>query len=264
MADDNEWDKFLNDLEGALDGVSKPKKKTSRKEKAAMLMMADVMRREFMSPEDPDFAEKLSPYMAGEIDPSVARHLELDLPQDVGLNLRGAYNPHDDPIQKEFSVGGKPMSLEFEPGTVNAIHTRNNPRTWAHEFRHRNYPELSEDQNRTVDLVAAQSEIDRDDAIRLYANSIRKRVPSDSLDSVAKKFRNLNNPYLGGEAAKVIEAETGRDAVDVADESVTAEFLRDAKDLDKWNKGVKERNQARRDGEPETIADMIRRLWGDE
>ncbi len=264
MADEDEREKFLGSLEGALDNIGKKGDKQSRQEEIEkQLVMADVMRREFISPEDPDFAEKLAPYMAGEIDPSAARHLQPELPKDSAMALWGSYNSDDETIVDSHNVDGKRIQLMHEPGMVNAVHTRNNPQTWAHEFRHRNYPELREMDNRGVDLVAAQTDIDRDDAIRMYANAIRKSTPSDSFEAIEKLFRNLKNPYLDNTAADVIEAETGRDAEEVAAESLTAQLLKDAKDLDKWNEGLKERNTARREGKPETIADMIRRLWGD-
>lgn len=222
-----------------------------------MLTLADVMRRERITPDDPEFAEKVSPYLAGEIDPSVARHDVLPLDEGVELTLKGYQVPED---HEGDVVPGKIDGVEFEvhrePGTVAAIHTENTPAMYGHEYRHKNYPDLSERRNRIMDMVAAQSDYDVDSALRLYADQLRLDAPSSAIPEARKRFKFIDQ--FGGPEAKIIAKETGRDREDVLEESKTMQFLNEAKDLDRYNEGLAERNAKRRAGEPETVADSLR------
>jgi hypothetical protein len=231
-----------------------------------MLLMADVMRRDRIMPDDPDFSEKVSPYLAGEIDPSVARYMPLNpdrsVPDDVGLSLYG-YNGPDgaDPIVIRKTLDGHEIDMTLEPDTVGTIHTQNTPYVYGHEYRHRNYPDLAEKDNRVVDLVAAQNDHDVDTAVRMYANATRGGVPSESLRYIDRMLGQVSrNPYSKPDVQALIEAESGMDVNDAIDASATGRFIEDMKGLDKWNEGVGDRNTARKAGEPESIADTIRML----
>ena len=228
-----------------------------------MKIMADVMRRDRIKPEDPDFKEKLSQYMAGEIDPSVARHIEFDLPETTGITLYGEYNPSkDQPYEYSGAIDETDVSYTLAPDEVAAFHTRNTPATWAHEFRHRNFPEMSENEQRIMDLLVAQTDYDVDSAIRMesdYKNRKRRKSPPPSAeiwDLRRLKSRGDFRPAL----RNALEA-FGTTDEEAWNDSKAKEFYDDAVALDKWNRGLAERNEKRKKGEPETWADALREVW---
>ena len=212
-----------------------------------MKMMADVMRRDRIKPEDPDFKEKLSQYMAGEIDPSVARHIEFDIPDSAALNLYGQYNHLD----KDINRGSGKISFTLAPDIVAAIHTRNTPSTWSHEFRHRNFPNLSESNNRTIDKLAAQTDYDLDEALRLQSadrNFRRRKRGLEPLPPSAEiaGLRLLPmEPDFNYRLRNTLEAlgTTGKEAYE---SSKAKELYDDAVALDKWNAGLDERNEKKK------------------
>ena len=215
-----------------------------------MKMMADVMRRDRIKPEDPDFKEKLSQYMAGEIDPSVARHIEFDIPDSAALNLYGQYNHLD----KDINRGSGKLSFTLAPDEVAAFHTRNTPSTWAHEFRHRNFPNLSESNNRTIDKFAAQTDYDLDEAIRLQSadrNSRRRKRGLKTLPPSAEiaglRVLRMESDF-NYQLRNALEAfgTTGKEAYE---SSKAKELYDDAVALDKWNAGLSERNEKRKRSE---------------
>ncbi len=230
-----------------------------------MLEMADVLRRDRIKPGDPDFAERVGNYMAGEIDPSIAVHNEVDLPENVGLGFAG-YRTGDNEESgfKRGRINGKDIEIEMKPNTVGAVHTKNTPTVYGHEYRHKNYPELRERENRHVDLAAAQTDHDVDEAIRMFADARGGGIPSERLSDAAQILRLMERgtPPLADEY-NVIAAETGQDPEDVIEASAARKFMDDVRDYEKWNKGVKERNKKRKAGEPETVADTLRKILED-
>ena len=232
-----------------------------------MKMMADVMRRDRIKPEDPDFKETLSQYMAGEIDPSVARHVEFDVPETTGINLYGQYNPSkDQPYEYSGAIDEKDVSYTLAPDEVAAFHTRNTPSTWAHEFRHRNFPDLSENNNRIMDLYAAQTDYDVDDAIRMESdlqNRYRRRSKLKALPPSAEigDLRRLKSRGDFRPAVRNALEAFGTTDEEAWNASKTKEFYDDAVALDKYNRGLPERNEKRKKGEPETWADALREAY---
>ena len=227
-----------------------------------MKIMADVMRRDRIKPEDPDFKEKLSQYMAGEIDPSVARHVEFNIPDHVPINLYGQYNHLD----KDINRGSGDISFTLAPDEVAAIHTRNTPATWAHEFRHRNFPDLSENNNRIIDKFAAQTDYDIDQAIRLesaeknYRREKRglKTLPPSAEIGDLRRLRSASN--FNPQVRNALEA-FGTTDEEAWNASKTKEFYDDAVALDKYNRGLAERNEQRKKGEPKTWVDALREAY---
>jgi len=230
-----------------------------------MKEMADVLRRDRIKPDDPEFADRVGRYMAGEIDPSIAVHDEVDLPENVGLGF-GGYRTGDNEESgyKRGRIDGKDIEIELKPNTIGAVHTKNTPQVYGHEYRHKNYPDLREIENRHVDLAAAQTDHDVDESIRMYADGSGGGIPSERLGDVAWVLRRMKYdlPPLGDEH-NVVAAETGRDPKDVIEESATGQFMEDVRDYEKWNKGLNERNKKRKAGEPETIADTLRKILED-
>ena len=235
-----------------------------------MKIMADVMRRDRIKPEDPDFKEKLSQYMAGEIDPSVARHVEFDLPEHMNLNLYGQYIwPKDkggETYNYSGTIKGKDVSYTLNPDEVATFHTRNTPSTWAHEFRHRNFPYLSEKEQRKMDLYAAQTDYDVDKAIRMQSdlqNRDRRKIKRKALPPSAQ-IRGLNRLKHGLPYSPAVR--NALEAFGTTDEeawnaSKTKELYDDAVALSRYNRGLAERNEKRKKGEPETWADALREAY---
>ena len=267
VAEEDEWDKFLSDLDAGLASITKkPKKTMSRQEELEQFYVADQLRRKYMLPSDEDFSDVLGTYMAGDIDSSIARHLALpELPDVARVALRGVYNHSDDVIEERYDYQGIPIELSYEPGSVNTIHKWNIPSTWSHEYRHKNYPELTEKENRFVDLVAAQSEYDVDKGIRNYAHRLRSGTPSESLEKITHTLRNADiwssYPRLSDVAVPVIEKETGREYQDVVEDSAIRKFLQEAESLEEWNEGLSKRNKKRAAGDPESLIDAIRAAY---
>lgn len=268
MAEGDKWDKFLGDLESALSEAGGAQRKAmSRAEETKQLFIADQLRRKYMLPDDEEFADVLGTYMAGDIDPSIANHFALsDLPDGASLALRGAHNPSDEVIRERYDYEGIPIELSYEPGSVNALHKNNIPSTWSHEYRHRNYPELSERQNRFADMVAAQSDYDVDRSLRNYAHQMRYGGKvSENLEKITDVLEtaDLVNRSMGlaDYAVPVVEKESGREYQDVLEDSSVRKFLQDAENLDEWNEGLSDRNKKRKAGKPESIIDAIRAAY---
>jgi len=228
------------------------------------MMEADVLRRDRISPDDPDFAEKVMARMSGPVDPSIARHHEFEgMPEHIGILLRGERIPEswEEARTREATVGGKPISWLQEPGTVSALHTHNTPSTYAHEFRHMNYPHLNEGAQRIIDTIAAQDDWEVDESVRMFADEFGEKnaAPSESLPNLESKYRYLEN--WRGPTAKAVAEISGREVKDIGDvieESAMSRFMDDVREYEDWNEDLPERNRKRLAGKPETIADTIR------
>ena len=231
--------------------------------------MADIMRRERIRPDDLDFKEKVSPYMAGEIDPSIAVHHDLDIPEYTKLNL-GGYSNVQNPHSKTFFIEDAGFNtIDFEPNTVAALHNNNTPYIYGHEYRHHNYPELRENDNRLVDMIAAQTDSDVDESLRYFANRNGRTAgvsPSDSLSSARKRLNAITEfPEHNEDIQNVLTNESGvttsEETKNLINSSKTKQFLNDEVSLSRWKKGLKRRNQKRKNKQPETMADSLRAAY---
>tara|TARA_R110000822_G_scaffold11142_1_gene41205 strand:+ start:5515 stop:6240 length:726 start_codon:yes stop_codon:yes gene_type:complete len=233
-------------------------------EKNKQQVIADLLRRERINPEDDGFVERLDTMIAGEIDPSIARHIPLDVYDDnEEPNLQGVYSyPDNDEVLNIYNIGQK---IRINPGDLATLHTSNTPETWAHEYRHKNYGS-TETTNRKIDVFAADTDYGIDAGLRSMANSFNNKIPSDALGMI---------PDLWYGALDVIQKEIARKnpELDSTEQARTVNqlkynskawrFYEDALALEAWERDLAKRNEARKNGEAETIADFIRQLWSD-
>ena len=264
------------------------KQKAKMQEIISPLVLSNVMRRERIKPSDPNFKDKVSPYLAGEIDPSIAVHHDLDVPDNVMLNKAG-YSKAKYTHYDSGEVNGKHIQYKIEPNTVGTVHTNNTPYVYGHEYRHHNFPKLSESENRLIDLIAAQTDIDVDESLRRFAQDRNsyygrgktsdnpKHKPSETLLGYnnarhklqqAAKANYHDDIEINNHVIETSKARNEYEAGNLIYNSKTMGFLNDARQLHSYNEGLKDRNTARKNQEPETMADSLRAaygsLWGDE
>lgn len=149
---------------------------------------------------DNEFAIEVAKRMGyrGDIDPKRARfHPTKD---DAELTMEGMYVLPDAPEgRKALKVPGNDRSYDIprEPDTVNVIGVHAaNPSTWSHEYRHREKPGMSENQNRYQDAFNAQTKGDWDNAVRYYKDMILRQGTRISSEQAEKEL--LNNMKLRG------------------------------------------------------------------
>lgn len=240
-------------------------------------MAADLLRRNRIKPNEKDFQAQVEGRLAGPIDPKLGRHIRLrtngsdyeglgqELPEDFDINIRGLYHPEGKPEDKI-----KGTNIITKPNQVMTLHNNNTPNVWAHEYRHRNYPELMEDENRVMDMVSAKDDWEVDDTIRMWANRTEKEIPSEAIPKVKKILERVGTTVGHKQLPKirdVIQREIDREGLgvtvdDIVEMSKMSQFIKDVDEYEEWNSGLKERNEARKKGEPETIGDTIRRIIG--
>jgi hypothetical protein len=147
-----------------------------RKARKASEEMADI-----------EFEMEIAPYTnyTGPIDSSIARYRGFEgLSGDTDLSLGGFYVPpedQNDPYTDEElkgyvgQVGGVDLKTPTEPNTINAVHNQATPNIWAHEYRHKEYPGLSEGQNRLIDGSMAMNESDWNNAVKMYRDKFKRK-----------------------------------------------------------------------------------------
>lgn len=193
------------------------------------------------------------------------------------LTLGGFYVPESE----DYEVGdfrGTPFwgvfngidgEIPKEVGTVNAVHNQATPATWAHEYRHRDFPDWPEGSNRVMDFASAQNEAEQKHALGLLIDWENRHrdplddeiVPSEKLISTLK---HLNNPTVlwrgmpysdmlakewnrGARSTPLGKAEDIDDYIDQRHDS--AYFQKTYDELDEymdWNKGLRKRNLQRK------------------
>jgi hypothetical protein len=121
---------------------------------------------------------------AADIDPSVARYHGLEgVSGDRRMTLGGFTVPPEEPEDPYTSYDLRPYGFRdpetnrryvvpVEPNTVNAVHSLATPEVWAHEYRHRQYPNMSEFQNRLIDAATAQNERQWNEAVRMWQDQL--------------------------------------------------------------------------------------------
>jgi hypothetical protein len=188
-----------------------------RKAKRASEQMGDV-----------EFQMEIAPYTnyTGPIDPSLARYRGAKgLSGDTNLTLGGFYAPPNnekDPYTEEDLKGyegrvqGVNVEVPVEPNTVNAVHNKATPNIWAHEYRHKEKPGMSEDRNRLLDGALAMNESDWKSAVKFWKDKLmRKEVLKQA------KARKNGEKYT---AKDILNSEAERDLINELDSDKGASF----------------------------------------
>ena len=216
---------------------------------------------------------------AADIDPSIARYhgfpniasysTPMSGPNKV---LRGFYPPPDEeypegtfldkyPIdflyKTENSYGPVMYTVIPESGTVNAVDKYAKPFVYAHEYRHRNFPGLSERKNRVADLLTA---LDERQLFEMLDSSYKKKTGSETLDYFRSDLRfERDNPGYGvgsiifgdewdrGARSTRQGIQEDRDQYIRAriKESPAIKLLNEYEDLKEYNEDLPEENQER-------------------
>ena len=218
---------------------------------------------------------------AADIDPSIARYYGMSRAAPGYDGLRGFQvtpseeypegallyeNPRYVVYDREnqpFSVLGLPEGTNIktifpESGTVAAIDKHATPVTYAHEYRHKFFPELSERENRIADLLTALDEKQLSEM--LDANYGKERTPTEALDYFRYDLRfERDNPGYGI-GAKIFGSEWDRGARSTrqgmheykdqyirarVEESPAIKLLNEYEALLEYNEELSEQNQER-------------------
>ena len=206
---------------------------------------------------------------ATDIDPSIARYHGLPNAAPGYDGLRGFYVPpreeypegtflhkHHRPVFYETKPGALGvLTITPESGTVNVIDRHANPQTLAHEYRHRNFPELTERQIRVADILTAVDE--RQLFKKLRDNRAEKKSGLDDF-RYALRFERDHPGY--GVGAKIFGAEWDRGARSTrqgmheykdqyirarVEESPAIKLLNEYEALLEYNEELSEQNQDR-------------------
>jgi hypothetical protein len=198
---------------------------------------------------------------ASDIDPSMARYHGLPdaAPGYNGLMgfavLADKRNPDgafldEEPIRIAYykKSGDRDFTTIIpEAGTVNAIDRHANPMVYAHEYRHKFFPELSERRNRIADLLTALDERQLFDMLRTKYLS---KKGSEALDYFSSDLRFERDHPGYGVGAKIFGAEWEQGARSTRqgihenkdqyirsriEESPAIKLLNEYEDLEKYN-----------------------------
>jgi hypothetical protein len=216
---------------------------------------------------------------AADIDPSIARYYGLPDAAPGYDGLRGfELTPTEeypegtflDKRLKRIFYETKPGALGVstitpEMGTVSAIDRHANPVTYAHEYRHKNFPELSERQNRIADFLTALDERQLFDMLNTSYKSeldttLGEREGSEALDFFRYDLRfERDNPGYGV-GARIFGDEWDRGARSTRqgmqedrddyirariEESPAIKLLNQYEELKEYNEDLPEQNQER-------------------
>jgi len=208
---------------------------------------------------------------AADIDPSIARYYGLENAAPGYEGLRGLYVPPDQEYPKGAFVDEEPINRAYrtkdntrsvftiipESGAVGAIDRHANPVTYAHEYRHKDFPNLNERDIRIADLLTALDERQLFDMLR--SNFGKERTGSEALDYFRSDLRfERDNPGYGI-GAKIFGEEWDRGARSTRqgphenkdqyirariEESPAIKLLNEYEDLEKYNEEAAVRGYA--------------------
>ena len=216
---------------------------------------------------------------AADIDPSIARYYGLPDAAPGYDGLRGfeltsteeyPEGTFLDKRLKRILYETKPgalgvLTITPEMGTVSAIDRHANPVTYAHEYRHKNFPELSERQNRIADFLTALDERQLFDMLNTsykgeLDTTLGERKGSEALDYFRYDLRfERDNPGYGV-GARIFGDEWDRGARSTRQgiqedrdqyirariqESPAIKLLNDYEELIEYNEDLPKENQER-------------------
>ena len=216
---------------------------------------------------------------AADIDPSISRYHGLPDAAPGYDGVRGFYvYPSEEYPEGTFLDGhAKHVFYETKPGAlgvstitpqvgmVNTIDRHSNPRTLAHEYRHRQFPQLNERQNRIADLLTALDERQLFDMLNTgykgkLDNTPEVREGSEALDNFRYSLRfERDNPGSGvgsqifGEEWELGARSTRQGIHDYKHEYIRArieespaiKLLNEYEELIEYNEDLPEQNQER-------------------
>ena len=218
---------------------------------------------------------------AADIDPSIARYhgfpniasysTPMSGPNKV---LRGFYPPPDEEYPEGTFLDKYPIDFLYnrknyrglamntvipESGTVNAVDKYAKPEIYAHEYRHRNFPGLSERKVRVADLLTA---LDERQLFEMLNSSYKKKTGSEALDYFRRDLRfERDNPGYGV-GAQIFGEEWDRGARSTrqgnheykdqyirarVEESPAIKLLDRYEELIEYNEELPEQNEERRE-----------------
>lgn len=211
---------------------------------------------------------------AADIDPSIARYYGLENAAPGYEGLRGLYVPPDQEYPKGAFIDEEPINRAYrtkdntrsvftiipESGAVGAIDRHANPVTYAHEYRHKDFPNLNERDIRIADLLTALDERQLFDMLR--SNFGKERAGSEALDYFRYDLRfERDNPGYGI-GAKIFGEEWDRGARSTRqgshdnkdqyirariEESPAIKLLNEYEELKEYNEELPEQNEERRE-----------------
>lgn len=218
---------------------------------------------------------------AADIDPSIARYYGLENAAPGYDGLRGLYVHPDQEYPKGAFIDEEPINRAYrtkdntlsvftispESGAVGAIDRHANPVTYAHEYRHKNFPNLNERDIRIADLLTALDERQLFDMLNTsYKGELETssgiRKGSKALDYFRHDLRfERDNPGYGI-GAKIFGEEWDRGARSTRqgphdnkdqyirariEESPAIKLLNEYEELKEYNEELPEQNEKRRE-----------------
>ena len=217
---------------------------------------------------------------AADIDPSIARFhgfpsiAPWSTPKaDTNTVLRGFYPPPDKeypegafldkyPIDflynTENSYGPVMYTVIPESGTVNAVDRYADPETYAHEYRHKNFPGLSERAIRIADLLTA---LDERQLFEMLNAGYKNKKGSEQLNYFLSALRRERDHPGYGVGSKIFGEEWDRGARSTRqgphdnkdqyirariEESPAIKLLNEYEELKEYNEELPEQNEERR------------------
>lgn len=214
---------------------------------------------------------------AADIDPSISRYHKLPNAAPGYDVLRGFYlRPNKeypegtfaDDYPKHVFYKSKDDTTDVltiipEVGTVNTIDRHATPQTLAHEYRHRQFPQLNERQIRIADFLTALDE--RQLVNTLRSQSSKEKGPltgSEALDDFRYSLRFERDNPGHGVGAQIFGAEWDRGARSTrqgtheykdqyirarVEESPAIKLLNEYEELIEYNEELPEQNEERRE-----------------
>lgn len=155
-----------------------------------------------ITPDDPEFEAKVRAQSVAETDPGISRADAAHVKTRAPLNLKG-FTP------KQGTTDHSGLAAELLPfmdGEVPDIQAGRvygvgpdgvSAQVWAHEFRHKNAPQMAENDVRLLDAFMAGSRKQWDEAVRSWQN----RKGFDSYEEAARSLVD-NLRYVEHEFAK--------------------------------------------------------------
>lgn len=243
-------------------------------------MLADELRKQRKLGEqmaDVEFQMDIAPLLGyvGEIDPSIARFHGIG-GESGPVTTKGFHIPDEDPNNpytreqlRPFNVnlGDYQGSVPKEPGTVNVVGADSaTPEVWAHEYRHRQFPEGGEKANRLADAANANNESEWNAAVRMWRDQMRREGEKPSMSeaevNLIQKLQGWSGSDRSGAAhqayndEKLLGAKATNEspwyrqeedqyAREQTDIKYWNKRRRDLAEFDEWTQELKDRNDER-------------------